>query len=150
MIQSFNPCDECDYSFTKQNQESQMCSICEFKNLLTGKKVDNKFKIVVMYKCRWCEKIFRSTRHKCMYNPENKNCFSCKYCTGFDDFKGQYGEYGRCELEPYKEFTCSLEETVDTGYTDFYELHNKKWIGNCPHWEMRDRYAGKKSYAKMF
>ena len=64
-----------------------MCNICEFKNLLSGKeKVDNNFIIVVMYKCKWCEKIFRSKRHKCMYNPENKNCFSCRYCTGFDDF----------------------------------------------------------------
>ena len=151
MIQSFNPCDECDYSFSKRNQESIMCNICELKNLLSGKeKVDNNFIIVVMYKCKWCEKIFRSKRHKCMYNPENKNCFSCRYCTGFDDFKGQYGEYERCEIAPYKEFICNLEETDDTGYTDFYELHNKKWISNCPYWEIREGYLGKKSYAKLF
>lgn len=30
MRQSFNPCDECDYSYSKNNQESRMCSICEF------------------------------------------------------------------------------------------------------------------------
>lgn len=35
MKKSFNPCDECDYSFTKQNQESGMCRICEFKKLLS-------------------------------------------------------------------------------------------------------------------
>lgn len=30
MKQSFNPCDECDYSYSKNNQESRMCNICEF------------------------------------------------------------------------------------------------------------------------
>lgn len=35
MKKSFNPCDECGYSFTKQNQESGMCRICEFKKLLS-------------------------------------------------------------------------------------------------------------------
>ncbi|MDE7342263.1 MAG: hypothetical protein K2N80_17170 [Lachnospiraceae bacterium] len=34
MEKIFNPCDECDYSFSKQNQESGMCRICEFKKML--------------------------------------------------------------------------------------------------------------------
>ena len=33
MENTFNPCDECDYSFSKQNQESGMCRRCEFKQL---------------------------------------------------------------------------------------------------------------------
>ncbi len=33
MDRTFNPCDECDYAFHKQNQESGMCKICEFKQL---------------------------------------------------------------------------------------------------------------------
>lgn len=31
---TFNPCDECKYSYSKQNQESNMCKICEFKAVL--------------------------------------------------------------------------------------------------------------------
>lgn len=31
MRKTFNPCDDCDYSFGKQNQYSEMCHICEFK-----------------------------------------------------------------------------------------------------------------------
>lgn len=116
---------------------------------MDNEKQDN-FQIVQIYKCRWCEKIFRSTRHKCMYNPKNKNCFSCKHCTGFDRFEGQYGEYGRCEIEPYKKFVCDLDETVDTGYADFYGLVDIKWLGNCPYWKLKDGYVGKKSYAKLF
>lgn len=31
MTKSYNPCDDCGYSASKQNQESGMCKICEFK-----------------------------------------------------------------------------------------------------------------------
>lgn len=30
----YNPCDDCPYSFSKNNQESNVCKICEFKSLL--------------------------------------------------------------------------------------------------------------------
>lgn len=35
--QTYNPCDECDYSYSKNNQETEMCKICEFKALLKQK-----------------------------------------------------------------------------------------------------------------
>lgn len=28
---NYNPCDDCQYSYSKQNQEHVMCKICEFK-----------------------------------------------------------------------------------------------------------------------
>ena len=34
--QTYNPCDDCRYSFSKNSQESRMCKVCEFtyfKNL---------------------------------------------------------------------------------------------------------------------
>lgn len=34
MEKLFNPCDECNYSFSKQNQESRMCRICAFKKVM--------------------------------------------------------------------------------------------------------------------
>lgn len=34
MKQTFNPCDECEYSYSKNGQETQMCEICEFQKLL--------------------------------------------------------------------------------------------------------------------
>ncbi len=37
MKQSFSPCDECSYSYSKNNQETGMCDICEFKKMLGGK-----------------------------------------------------------------------------------------------------------------
>lgn len=32
--QIYNPCDECDYSYSKNNQETGMCKVCEFRILL--------------------------------------------------------------------------------------------------------------------
>lgn len=32
--QKYNPCDECDYSYSKNNQETGMCKVCEFRILL--------------------------------------------------------------------------------------------------------------------
>lgn len=114
---------------------------------------NDEFEKISMYKCKWCGKIFRSTRHKCMFNPSMKNCFSCKYCKGFDSFEGQRAdpESGwSWELEPYRMFACELEKTINTDYADFDSLHDRKWIGNCPYYEIRDSYNGKQSYAKIF
>lgn len=41
MKQTFNPCDECSYNFSKNNQEGKMCKICEFKKLLKKHKPDD-------------------------------------------------------------------------------------------------------------
>lgn len=113
--------------------------------------MNNDFIKIEMYQCIWCGKIFKTDiRHKCMYNPKNRNCFSCKHCTGFDSFKGQYGDFARCEVPPYDYFECDSEETIDTDYPDFHQLHNRKWIGNCPYYEIKDEYKGKESYAKLF
>ena len=38
MCKSFNPCNECGYSISKQNQASKMCGICEFKKALQNVK----------------------------------------------------------------------------------------------------------------
>lgn len=32
--QTYNSCDECDYSYSKNNQETGVCEVCEFRMLL--------------------------------------------------------------------------------------------------------------------
>ena len=110
------------------------------------------FKKIEMYECRWCKKVFRSMRHKCKFNPANRNCFLCKHCTGFDDFGGQEADQEtgwQWELEPYKVFMCELEEVSDNDYIDFYKLYNRNWKGNCPYYELKDGYKGKESYSEL-
>lgn len=111
------------------------------------------FKKKEMYECQWCKKVFRSTRHKCMYNPKNRNCFSCKHCTGFDTFTGQEANYlmtGHLwEIAPYRTFLCDMEEADIDVYSDFDKLYDQKWKGNCPYYELRDGYKGKDSYSEL-
>lgn len=111
------------------------------------------FREIQMYECIWCGKVFRSKRHKCMFSPKMKNCFSCKHCTGFDNFEGQRAdpETGwQWELEPYRCFECELQETADEEYSDFDALHSRNWMGNCPYYEQKENYKGKESYAELF
>ena len=37
---TYNPCDDCPYSYSKNNQDSGMCKICEFKELLDSTTAD--------------------------------------------------------------------------------------------------------------
>ena len=39
---TYNPCDDCQYSFSKNNQESNTCKICEFKKLLDKYQNDTR------------------------------------------------------------------------------------------------------------
>ena len=39
---TYNPCDDCPYSFSKNNQESNTCKICEFKELLDKYQNDTR------------------------------------------------------------------------------------------------------------
>lgn len=38
MNKTYCPCDECGYSYSKQNQEDYTCKICEFEMMLELKK----------------------------------------------------------------------------------------------------------------
>lgn len=39
---TYNPCDDCPHSFSKNNQESNTCKICEFKELLDKYQNDTR------------------------------------------------------------------------------------------------------------
>ena len=39
---TYNPCDDCPYSFSKNNQGSNTCKICEFKELLDKYQNDTR------------------------------------------------------------------------------------------------------------
>lgn len=41
---SLNPCDDCKNSYSRQNQESTVCKVCEFKQILEKSKELDKYK----------------------------------------------------------------------------------------------------------
>ena len=59
--QTYNPCDDCQYSYSKNNQESGMCKICEFPYFRDRKQSegewikDNTSKFENRYNCSVCD-----------------------------------------------------------------------------------------------
>lgn len=41
--QTYNPCDDCQYSYSKNNQESGMCKICELPYFIGRKKSEGEW-----------------------------------------------------------------------------------------------------------
>ena len=39
--QTYNPCDDCQYSYSKNGQESRMCEICEFAYYIDRRQSEN-------------------------------------------------------------------------------------------------------------
>lgn len=113
----------------------------------------DNFKELKMYQCKWCGGIFHTTRHKCKFNPEYKNCLSCKHCIGFDDFKGQASDWRatgyQWEIEPYKIFLCDIDGMCDEPNVDLAELAMHSWKGFCDYYEIMPDYKGKSSYAEI-
>lgn len=62
---TYNPCDDCQYSFSKNNQESDMCKICEFRQLLDKPTAD----VVEVVRCK-----------ECLFSHEDPYCFYGYVC----------------------------------------------------------------------
>ena len=78
--QTHNPCDECEYSYSKQNQESYQCKICEFKQYLDAERRG----LLLRLPCKIGRKVFYV--QKCLAP-------SCKECKGFLRVDNCYCQY---------------------------------------------------------
>lgn len=63
---TYNPCDKCKYSFSKQNEVSGMCKICEFKNYIQAEEQG----LLVRFPCKVGDKVFRC----CFYSNRVDEC----------------------------------------------------------------------------
>ena len=61
---TYNPCDDCQYSFSKNNQESNMCKICEFRQLL-DKPTADVVEVRHGHWIEWWDDNYLSYCHKC-------------------------------------------------------------------------------------
>lgn len=53
-------------------------------------------KQVIRYQCEFCKKEFKTpNRHYCKFNPELKNCFTCKHLKGWHEGEEYPGDYYR-------------------------------------------------------
>lgn len=78
MKQTFNPCDECSYNFSKNNQESKMCKICEFKKYIVLEEQG----LLLRLPCKvgdtvWC---IYERYTKCSEHEQEFDEYSCQGC----------------------------------------------------------------------
>ena len=117
-------------------------------------------KQVTRYECEWCGKLFRTpSRHKCRFDPANRNCLSCRHCGKFGAVEDEGpevcvgdGAFARPTIVT-KGFRCEQPGT-DVGdgfYNDFPAAVSCTPHGGhgCPGWEPMPGYTGSRSFAKQ-
>ena len=86
---------------------------------------------VTRYQCKFCKKDFKTPdRHYCKFNPELKNCFTCKNLRGWNEGQ-QYGQEEGWFREPNTP-DCVVDEG---GHWDIEEIKSKEYNMQCERWE---------------
>lgn len=120
-----------------------------------SKEESVNFEAVVRYRCRWCgrEGLKTPYRHKCKFNPEYKNCFSCRHCKGVEFIRISDGK--RITEKEAQIFECekrmSCEKSSDPEWKEnirtLWKLSlYRKWKAMCPEYQRLDFYEGKDTY----
>lgn len=106
----------------------------------------NQFEEIKMYRCKYCGKEFHTdSRHRCKFNPEYHNCFSCKHCIEIEDRTKKINT--NQSIEDYFDPEISKRVVCQCGfYHTLLELSRKRWGLNCRSWECMDEYEGKITY----
>lgn len=92
-----------------------------------------KMKKVTRYQCQFCKKDFKTpNRHHCKFNPELKNCFTCKHLKGWHEgeiIDVGFGPYNGPYEPPYPD--CNIEACVG----DLEEIKAMNYNVQCEWWE---------------
>lgn len=92
---------------------------------------------VQLFRCRYCDRIFKTKTHQCKFRPGN--CFSCQNLVGIRTCFGltESGEkYAR-----RKEVICAKGREKS-----FLELWKNHWQMECPDFCLIPGFSGKKDY----
>lgn len=124
---------------------------------------------VVRYRCKWCGREFRTpNRHRCRFDPSNRNCLSCKHCGKFDScVEENWNVPAECVADgvfaqptiTIKGFRClrdatnggeGVYEVGEGGYNDFpYAVEGAIADGHgCSDWEIIEGYCGTRTFAE--
>lgn len=77
MNKSYNPCDDCQYNHSKQNQESGMCKYCEFKKYIDLEEQG----LILRLPCKVGDTVYRLGYKPCHNGetyPDSYNCCGCE------------------------------------------------------------------------
>lgn len=87
-------------------------------------------KLDVAYECEYCKKLFKTDRHRCKFNPNLKNCFTCSNFDGWELETAYLGEGISCPPYPI----CKAEN--GDGY-DIEIIKRMKYNMQCDTWRKR-------------
>lgn len=90
------------------------------------------FVTVARQECQWCGNLYKTTRHDCKFDPEKRNCLTCKHNHG--QRPGTPGNPYNGEGEP-PYFECDLGRDVSCGVSDLDVIQSVNWNLQCDHWE---------------
>lgn len=93
---------------------------------------------VIRYKCPYCGKEFKTAnRHKCKYNPEFKNCYTCDNNKGFyletiEKYHAEYTEerdevFVDCEFEMFEDPVYKMGKDMQC---ESYVYCGGRWTNN--------------------
>ena len=103
---------------------------------------------VTRYRCRWCGKEFRTPdRHICKYDPDFRNCLSCKFRGAFVEGKPErHVGFGKLEDGVPSGFMCEKDpcgrEPGQGWWNDIPDACSMKLSRSCPDYETADRFKG--------
>lgn len=73
---TYNPCDECKYSFSKLNEINEMCKICEFKDYIQAEEQG----LLVRLPCKVGDKVYKVWYKPCHLGNEYPDSYDCCGC----------------------------------------------------------------------
>lgn len=101
---------------------------------------------VIRYKCKWCGREFRTNRlHCCKFDPDAKNCMSCKHIGCHHKGFIEFGE----SFPP--SFECDITGTHNEGGLNDYPYCVATDVNRttkCDNWEIMDNYKGVKTFVE--
>lgn len=115
MEQTFNPCDECEYSYLRQNQESGMCKICEFKKIL---RLEEQGKLLKL-PCAFGDNVFVAMKSGGYAQAEVKD-FTYFHTCGFCIVAAS-DKFGKCNI-PFSEFGKTVFLTLEEAEAALKEM----------------------------
>lgn len=88
-------------------------------------------KLDVAYECEYCKKLFKTDKHKCKFNPNLKNCFTCEH---FDGWEHETEYEDGIQTPPYPICMSESEEGYDY---DIRIIKNMNYNIQCNGWKKR-------------
>lgn len=91
-------------------------------------------KEVTRYECQFCKKDFKTPdKHHCKFNPELRNCFTCKYLKGWLQSEEHY-DYGTGYGQEPNYPDCTAIST-DMQDWNIESIKNENYNMQCSEWQ---------------